>query len=178
MNRLFVKSDRACDDKTRIFVCNWLREESSCFVCFHAAFHLFNRCMYVLQAYILTSFLAITRSPSLHIVHQVLSNHIMLNYTQIAILDKTFNKLSSTHINPRHTFQMTKTFLPPPSCSHKQMLTCTLIFSVPQRPTLPRQGWGSVNPSTSPVVMSKIFYERENSHLFLSKIAVKNQRKV
>ena len=171
LNRLFVKSDRACYDKTRTFVV-------TDYVNNHLAL-----CDFMLLLNCSTDVCTCCRPTFLHpsllsLAHQVLSNHIILNHTQITILGKTFNKLSSTHIIPRHTFQMTKTFLPPHSPPHKKMLNCTLVFSVPQRPTLSRQGWGRVNPRTSPAVMSKIFCERENSHLFLSKIAIKNRRKV
>jgi len=168
---LFVKSDRACDDKTHTFVV-------TDYVNNHLAL-----CDFMLLLICLTDVCTSCRPTFLHpsllsLAHQVLSNHIILNHTQVTILDKTLNKLSSTHIIPGHTFQKNKTFLPPPSPRHEKMLNCPLVFSVPQTPTLSRQGWGRVNPRTSPAVTSKIFCERENSHLVLSRIAVKNRRKV
>lgn len=135
LNRLFVKSDRACDDKTRTFVV-------TDYVNNHLAL-----CDFKLLLICLTDVCTCCRPTFLHpsllsLVHRVLSNHIMINYTQITILDKTFHKLSSTHIIPRHTFQMTKTFLAPPPPRHEKMLNCTLVFSVPQRPTFLQAGLG------------------------------------
>ena len=43
--------------------------------------------------------------------------------------------------NQRHTFQMNKTSIPPPSRLPKRMLNCNLIFSVSLKPVLPRTWW-------------------------------------